>query len=114
MFFSWSYLVDLSLREWITAHTASSSSRTSAMFKSKQGVSGMTTLLRDFKIGFPLEQRDECNLYKGKTILLVFVDDAILCAPSSKDIDNFIALLKEGLDVTDEEELDDYQGVKVT
>jgi hypothetical protein len=41
--FSWSYLVDLSLREWTTAGTASSSSRTS-MVKSKQGVSGMTTL----------------------------------------------------------------------
>jgi hypothetical protein len=48
-------------------------------------------------------------------MLLVYVDDAILCGPSSKDIDDIIAsLLKEGFDITDEGEIDDYLGVKVT
>jgi hypothetical protein len=64
--------------------------------------------------GFFKSKVDECVFYKGKTILLVYVDDVILCGPNSKDIDNIIASLKEGFDVTDEGEIDDYLGVKVT
>jgi hypothetical protein len=51
---------------------------------------------------------------KGKTILLVYVDDAILCGPNSKDIDDIIVSLKEGSVITDEGEIDDYLGVKIT
>jgi hypothetical protein len=50
---------------------------------------------------------DECIFPKDKTILLVYVDDAILCGPSSKDIDDIVASLKDGFDVTDEGEIDD-------
>jgi hypothetical protein len=65
--------------------------------------------------GFFQSKVDECVFYKGKTILLVYVNDAILCGPNSKDIDNIIASLKEGFDVTDEGEINDYlAGVKVT
>jgi hypothetical protein len=64
--------------------------------------------------GFFQSKVDECVFYKGKTILLVYVDDAILYGPSSKNIDGIIASLKEGFDVTDEGEIDDYLGVKVT
>jgi hypothetical protein len=64
--------------------------------------------------GFFQSKVDECVFYKGKTILLVYVDDAILCGPSSKDIGDIISSLKEGFDVTDEGEIDDYLGVKVT
>jgi hypothetical protein len=45
---------------------------------------------------------DECVFYKGKTILLVYVDDAIFCGPSSKDIDDIITSLKKDFNVTDE------------
>jgi hypothetical protein len=64
--------------------------------------------------GFFQSKVYECVFYKDKTILPVYVDDAILCGPSSKDIDDIIASLKEGFDVTDEGEIDDYLGVKVT
>jgi hypothetical protein len=64
--------------------------------------------------GFFQTKVDECVFYKGKTILLVYVGDAILCGPRSKVIDDIIASLKEGFDVTDEGEIDDYLGVKVT
>jgi hypothetical protein len=57
---------------------------------------------------------DGCVFYLGKTILLVYVDDAILCGPSSKAIDDIIASLMDGFDVTDEGEIGDYLGVKVT
>jgi hypothetical protein len=64
--------------------------------------------------GFFQSKVDECVFYKGKAILFVYVDNAILCGPSSKDIDNIIASLKEGFEVTDGGEIDDYLGVKVT
>jgi hypothetical protein len=54
-----------------------------------------------FSRGFFQSKVDECVFYKDKTILLVYVDDAILCGPSSKDIGDIIALLKEGFDVND-------------
>ena len=47
-------------------------------------------------------------------MLLVYVDDAIICGPSSKVIDEIIASLKEDYDVTDEGEIDDYLGVNVS
>jgi hypothetical protein len=47
---------------------------------------------------------DECVFYKGKTILLIYIDDGL----SSNIIDDIITSLKDGLDVsTDEEEIDD-------
>ena len=46
--------------------------------------------------------------------MLVYVDDAILCGPCSKAIDSIIASLMESFDVTDEGEIDDYLGVKIT
>jgi hypothetical protein len=54
-----------------------------------------------FSRGFFQSKVDECVFYKDKTILLVYVDDAILCGPSSKDIGDIIALLKEGFDIND-------------
>jgi hypothetical protein len=47
-------------------------------------------------------------------MLLVYVDDAIICGPSSKVIDEIIASRKEDYDVTDEGEIDDYLGVNVS
>jgi uncharacterized protein YeeX (DUF496 family) len=46
-------------------------------------------------------------------MLLVYVDDAIICGPSSKVIDEIIASLKGDYDVTDEGEIDDYLRVNV-
>jgi hypothetical protein len=57
---------------------------------------------------------DNCVFYKGSTMLLVYVDDAIICGPSSKVIDEIIASLKEDFDVTDKGEIDDYLGVNVS
>jgi hypothetical protein len=57
---------------------------------------------------------DNCVFYKGSTMLLVYVDDAIICGPSSKVIYEIIASLNEDYDVTDEGEIDDYLGVNVS
>jgi hypothetical protein len=63
---------------------------------------------------FKQSKVDRCVFYKGGTMLLVYVDDAIICGPSSKVIDEIIASLKEDYDVTDEGEIDDYPGVNVS
>jgi hypothetical protein len=57
---------------------------------------------------------DNRIFYKGSTMLLVYVDDAIICGPSSKVIDKIIASLKEDYEVTDEGEINDYLGVNVS
>jgi uncharacterized protein YeeX (DUF496 family) len=54
---------------------------------------------------------DNFIFYKGITMLLVYVDDAIICDPSSKVIDEIIASLKEDFNVTYEGEIDDYLGL---
>jgi hypothetical protein len=57
---------------------------------------------------------DNCVFDTGSTMLLVYVDDAIICGPSSKVNDKIIASLKEDFDVMDEGEIDDYLGVNVS
>jgi hypothetical protein len=66
------------------------------------------------KRGFKQSKVDECVFYKGKSIRLVYVDDAILCGLCSKVIRNIIASLMGSFDVTDEGEIDDDLGGKVT
>jgi hypothetical protein len=57
---------------------------------------------------------DECVFYRGTTVLLVYVDDAILCGPSQSDIQDILKELGTLFDITDEGEIDDYLGVKVS
>jgi hypothetical protein len=52
-------------------------------------------------------------LYRGTTILLIYVDDEILCGPSASEIKSIIAELSALFDVTDEGEIHDYLGVKI-
>jgi hypothetical protein len=70
--------------------------------------------------GFVQSGIDECVFYRGKLILMVYVDDCILMSPDNQDIDDVIELLKKSIggarpfDVTDEGDISDYLGVKVT
>jgi hypothetical protein len=57
---------------------------------------------------------NECVFFRGATIFLVCVDDAILCGPSKDEIDAIIAQLASLFDITDEGELDEYLGVKIS
>ncbi len=83
------------------------------MAKRKLGVSIMNTwsnILSKQEDFLVQSKVDECVFYKSKTILLVHVDEAIQCGPSSKVIDDMLASLKDEFDVT----IDDYLVVKVT
>jgi hypothetical protein len=66
------------------------------------------------KLNFKQSTVDKCVLYRQKTILLLYVDDGILCGPSAKDIQTIITELGSLYDITDEGEIDAYLGVKVS
>jgi hypothetical protein len=48
------------------------------------------------------------------TVLLIYVDDGILCGPSASDVQTTIEELGTLYNITDEEEIDAYLGVKVS
>ena len=57
---------------------------------------------------------DECVFYRGTTILLIYVDDGILCGPSASEIQSVIEELGALFNITDEGEIEKYLGVKVS
>jgi hypothetical protein len=66
------------------------------------------------KLGFKQSKIDECVFYRGTTILLIYVDDGILCGPNANEIRIILSDLASLFDITDEGEIDAYLGVKVT
>jgi hypothetical protein len=46
---------------------------------------------------------DECIIYRATTVLLIYVDDGIMCSPSAKEIQTVI-----------DELLDAYLGIKIS
>jgi hypothetical protein len=57
---------------------------------------------------------DECVFYRGTTVLLIYVDDGIICGSSAADIQTVIDELGALFDITDEGEIDAYLGVKIS
>jgi hypothetical protein len=100
---------------FIAVLTASSSPRTSTAKKSSWSRLEQIPLgSRYLEKGFVLSEVVGCVLYKGKTILLVYVNEAMLCVSSLEVIDDIITSLKDAFDVADKGEIDDYFGVNVT
>jgi hypothetical protein len=66
------------------------------------------------KLKFVQSAVDECVFFRGSTLFLVYVDDAILCGPSKDKIDAIISEIAFLFDITDEGELDEYLGVKIS
>jgi hypothetical protein len=64
--------------------------------------------------GFAPSQADECIWYRGKVTFLYYVDDGIFVGPCSKEIDSIIAALQKTFNLTDEGDLSDYLGIKVS
>jgi hypothetical protein len=63
--------------------------------------------------GFKPSDIDQCVFTKGKTILVLYVDDAILFGPDKTEIDQIVESLKQGFSLTDDGEMKDYLGVRV-
>jgi hypothetical protein len=65
------------------------------------------------KLKFKQSKVDECVFYRGTTILLIHVDDGVLCGPSDSEIQTILIELAGLFDITDEGEIDTYLGVKI-
>ena len=64
--------------------------------------------------GFRQFKVDPCLFIKGTVILVLYVDDAALFSPDSAAINREIASLKKSFELTDEGELQDYLGTRLT
>jgi hypothetical protein len=68
---------------------------------------------RLLKNGFTQSKVDECLFYYKRCVMLVYVDDTILCGPSKAEVDAVVDVLATHFDVEDQGDLNDYLGVKV-
>lgn len=65
-------------------------------------------------IGFKQSATDECVFYRGSTVFMVYTDDGIFCGPDQSEISQCMTELGARFEITDEGDLDEYLGVKVT
>ena len=65
------------------------------------------------KRGFQKSKADDCVFYKGSTIFVVYVDDAILLGPDPTSINSIVASLQEDFELTDEGDLSEYLGIQI-
>jgi len=63
--------------------------------------------------GFVQSQVDDCLFYYKRSVMMVYVDDTLLCGPTDADVDEIIAILATLFDVEDQGAISDYLGVKV-
>jgi hypothetical protein len=63
--------------------------------------------------GFKQSWFDECVFYKDGCVVLIYVDDTIICGPTKALVDAVVEALATGFDVSDEGDISDYLGVKV-
>ena len=64
--------------------------------------------------GFHQSKVDPCLFIKGTVLLVLYVDDAVLFSPNSTAINHEIMSLKQSFDLTDEGDLQDYLGTRLT
>jgi hypothetical protein len=66
------------------------------------------------ELGFVQSGTDECVFYRGTTTFMIYTDDGIFCGPDEAEIAGCLKDLSSRFDITDEEDIDEYLGVKVT
>ena len=64
--------------------------------------------------GFCQSKVDPCLCIKGTVLLVLYVDNAALFSPNSMAINREIMSLKQSFDLTDEGDLQDYLGTRLT
>jgi hypothetical protein len=72
-------------------------------------VNGLVNVLK-----FKQSEVDECVFYRGTRILMICVDDGILCGASASEIRTIIKEMGELFNITDEGEIDTHLGVKIS
>ncbi|KAI2496817.1 hypothetical protein MHU86_17696 [Fragilaria crotonensis] len=66
------------------------------------------------ELGFVQSGTDECVFYRGTTTFMIYTDDGIFCGPDEAEIAGCLKDLSSRFDITDEGDIDEYLGVKVT
>jgi hypothetical protein len=70
--------------------------------------------LEQVQVGFVQSKVDECVLYHGKTMYILYTNDSILAGPDEKEINQIIKdMQKAKLNITIEEDLQDFLGVNI-
>ncbi len=65
-------------------------------------------------MGLVASQIDECLFYKGQCVFVLYTDDSILAGPDSKELISISEEMKKAeLDLTVEEDIADFLGVKI-
>ena len=66
------------------------------------------------ELGFEISQVDECVLYRGENVYILYPDDYILAGPDLEEIEQVLKDLKKAnLEVTDEGNIEDFLGVNI-
>ena len=66
------------------------------------------------ELGFVQSKVDECVLYRGRTMYVLYTDDSILAGPDENEINQIIEDMKRvKLDITVEGDLQDFLGVNI-
>jgi hypothetical protein len=65
-------------------------------------------------LGFTQSETDECVFYYKSSVLLVYTDDCIIMGASDAELDKMVKKLQSSFDLTEEGDLCDYLGIKVT
>ncbi len=65
------------------------------------------------KLEFKPSEHDECVLYHGITICIIYTDDTILLGPSKEEIDNLVKKISKTFKIEHRGELSGYPGVKI-
>jgi histone deacetylase 1/2 len=69
---------------------------------------------RLLELGFSQSNVDPCVFYRGTCVLLIYCDDTLMMSPSKTELDEVFKILDETFDVSDEGDISDYLGIKVT
>jgi hypothetical protein len=65
-------------------------------------------------LGFEQSQIDPCVFYRGTCILLIYCDDTLMLGPNADELDEVFKLLESTFIVSDEGNINDYLGIRVT
>jgi histone deacetylase 1/2 len=65
-------------------------------------------------LGFEQSQIDPCVFYRGTCILLIYCDDTLMLGPNADELDEVFKLLESTFTVSDEGNINDYLGIRVT
>jgi histone deacetylase 1/2 len=69
---------------------------------------------RLLELGFEQSQIDPCVFYRGNCILLIYCDDTLMLGPDAKELDEVFTLLEFTFTISDEGNINDYLGIRVT